>query len=66
MSAATTTPNRRVSMAQLRREGFTLSQIQRLRALRESYPISEMVASKQDLRRLELLRWMRRNGRLED
>ena len=53
-------------MAQLRREGFTASQVQRLRALRESYPISEMVVSTQDLRRLELLRWMRRNGRLQD
>lgn len=65
MNAAATTQTKLISVSQLRREGFTSRQVRQLQALRASYPISEHVSS-QDMRRLELLRWMRQNGRLED
>ncbi|HEX5164345.1 MAG TPA: hypothetical protein VFV93_03025 [Thermomicrobiales bacterium] len=61
-----TVSNKPISIAQLRREGFTASQIRQLKALRAAYPVREHVTSSQDLHRLELLRWMRQNGRLED
>jgi hypothetical protein len=64
MSAITS--SKTVSIAQLRREGFTASQIRQLKALRAAYPIREHVTSSEDMHRLELLRWMRQNGRLED
>lgn len=64
MSVAPTT--RPMTIAQLRRDGFTARQIRELKALRESYPIREYVTSSQDMRRLELLRWLRQNGRLKD
>lgn len=63
---AVTPVNRPMSIAQLRREGFTTRQIRGLKALRESYPIREHVTSSRDMHRLELLRWMRRNGRLTE
>jgi hypothetical protein len=58
--------NKTISIAQLRREGFTARQIRQLKDLRAAYPIREHVTSSADLHRLELLRWMRQNGRLED
>lgn len=64
MSVARTT--RPMTIAQLRRDGFTARQIRELKALRASYPIREYVTSSQDMRRLELLRWLRQNGRLKD
>jgi len=66
MSSAITTQTKRVSVSQLRRDGFTASQVRQLTALRASYPIRELVSSEQELRKLELLRWMRQNGRLDD
>lgn len=66
MSATQATPTRPMTIAQLRREGFTAQQIRSLKALRASYPIREHVTSSQDMRRLELLRWMRQNRRLAD
>jgi hypothetical protein len=66
MSAAQATATRPMTIAQLRREGFTAQQIRMLKDLRASYPIREHITSSQDMRRLELLRWMRQNGRLED
>jgi|GEM_PF-5424596 len=66
MSATNQTTNRTVSIAQLRREGFSANQIQKLKALRTAYPIREHITSAHDMRRLELLRWMRQNGRLAD
>jgi hypothetical protein len=66
MAAAPTTTIRPVSIAQLRRDGFTASQIRQLKALRASYPIREHITSSENMRRLELMRWMRQNGRLED
>jgi hypothetical protein len=66
MAAAPTTTIRPVSIAQLRRDGFTASQIRQLKALRASYPIREHITSSENMRRLELMRWMHQNGRLED
>lgn len=66
MTAATTTQTKRITATQLRRDGFTARQVRQLTALRASYPIRELVSSEQELRKLELLRWMRRNGRLDD
>jgi hypothetical protein len=66
MSVTQPTTNRTVSIAQLRREGFSAGQIRQLKALRESYPVREHITSSQDMRRLELLRWMHQNGRLAD
>ena len=66
MATAPTTTTRPVSIAQLRREGFTASQIRQLKELRASYPIREHVTSSESLRRLELMRWMHQNGRLAD
>ena len=65
MTTTPTTTTRPVSIAQLRRDGFTASQIRQLKELRASYPIREHVTSSESLRRLELLRWMHQNGRLE-
>ena len=66
MAATQQTTNRTVSIAQLHREGFRPAQIRKLKALRTSYPIREHITSSQDMRRLELLRWMHQNGRLAD
>jgi len=65
MTTTSTTTTRPVSIAQLRRDGFTARQIRQLKELRASYPIREHVTSSESLRRLELLRWMHQNGRLE-
>ncbi len=66
MATVPTTTTRPVTMAQLRREGFNARQIRQLKDLRASYPIREHVTSSQDMHRLELMRWLRQNGRLED
>ena len=66
MEAAQTTTTRPITIAQLRREGFSARQIRQLKELRASYPIREHVTSPQDMRRLELMRWLRQNGRLAD
>jgi hypothetical protein len=66
MATAPTTTTRPMTIAQLRREGFTARQIRELKELRASYPIREHVTSSQDMRRLELMRWLHQNGRLED
>jgi hypothetical protein len=66
MATAPATTTRPVSIAQLRRDGFTARQIRQLKELRASYPIREHVTSSEDMHRLELMRWMRQNGRLED
>lgn len=54
-----------VSVARLRREGFSARQIRELKALRAAYPVREHITSTHDLRRLELLRWLHQNGRLD-
>ncbi len=65
MTTVPETTTKPISIAQLRREGFTASQVRQLKALRASYPIREHLTSSQDMRRLELLRWMHQNGRLD-
>lgn len=45
--------------------GFSTEQIARLEEVRARYPLAEFVESDQQLRRLELVRWLHRNGRLE-
>jgi hypothetical protein len=54
------------SVADLEREGFTPEQIARLEALRDRYPATEYCESDQQLRRLELMRWLYQNGRLTE
>jgi hypothetical protein len=65
MTPAPATTTRPVSIAQLRRDGFTARQIRQLKELRASYPIREHVTSSEVMRRLELMRWLHQNGRLD-
>ena len=44
---------------ELEQLGFTAGQIARLEALREVYPLIEMVDSAEQLQRLVFLRWLR-------
>lgn len=65
MQATQPQSSKPVSAAQLRREGFSARQVRELKALRDAYPVREHITSSHDMRRLELLRWMHRNGRLD-
>jgi len=51
--------------ARLVTEGFTPTQIARLVALREAYPLIELVESRRELNQLRFLRWQHANGRLD-
>jgi hypothetical protein len=65
MSASTTRP-KPVSKAQLKREGFSNAQIERLNILRGMYPLPEFVDSTNQFRKLEFLRWLHANGKMSD
>ena len=66
MSNALVPVSPNVTAADLEAEGFAPEQIARLEALRERYPVIEFSESDQEVKRLELMRWMYQNGRLNE
>ncbi|MGH9175575.1 MAG: hypothetical protein ACRD1H_14515 [Vicinamibacterales bacterium] len=66
MAASTIRRPKPVSKAQLKREGFSSAQIERLTILRGSYPMPEFVDSSSQFRKLEFLKWLYDTGKMSD
>ena len=59
-----TTATMRTLESRLITDGFTPQQIMRLQALRDAYPIIELVDSQRSLDQLRFLKWRHASGRL--